>query len=64
MRIPVRITSGTAERTLARDLNRQHGDPAGQDSPPGCKHLTWSKTWVRDGWTHTALMLSDRPWLH
>ena len=52
--ITVRVTSGTAKWTFPGDFNRKHGDPAGQDSPPGGQNFTWPKARIRDGRFHSA----------
>src|SRR5205807_10108972 len=43
---------GAAERALASDLNRQHGDPAAQDPPPGGQQVPWDETRIERSRTH------------
>src|SRR2546422_3701931 len=37
---------------LASDLNRQHGDPAAQDPPPGGQQVPWDETRIGRSRTH------------
>jgi hypothetical protein len=44
MIVAVRVTAGTGEWTLARDLDGEQGSVPGQDSPPGAGDVTGGKT--------------------
>src|SRR4029077_9668976 len=49
VRLTIGIASGAGERALTSDLDRQHGYPATQDTPPSGKQLARGQTRIGDG---------------
>src|SRR5579862_8346442 len=61
MCVAIRVASRATQRTLPRNLDRQHGSAAGQNSSPRGKHFAGSQAWIRGAGTHSRFDAAGMP---